>query len=301
MRLILIGFTNLLLVSAGTFAQGDYKLTGYGIEYGTTMYWLMGNDYQDFTGMVDDPSFFSGDDSVNWHSGGTTRNKAPDYRMEVIFQTNSDKPRMVKAGVQYDSGISRNLFRWENEDYVIDTVTVSYSGSGETYTVYQDCTAYENVTYQVHSRNIGVYGEYLVGLNKNKRHQLFAGLGLGVGYSVSQQVSRTYYNYWVDHYVNQSGGPEYYAVYPVYSPVAGSLILYNLVEREVTTTKCNKTLYASPYVPISVRTQAWPTGFFGKVYLNLSATAGARFGITRAAGIDVRPFYSLRAGLSYLF
>ncbi|UKN03120.1 hypothetical protein K6119_06285 [Paracrocinitomix mangrovi] len=283
--------------------QTDKVLTGFGVEAAFNLLDEPTLSFTEYGKVINNPEFFlhSSDAELIASSTLFTRNginarmifKGPDLSNMGAF-----KRSKFDLGVGYNGG---NNYAFEFRDKITvrsDTLTLT-SSTGSIETLYRDTIFYHSTVYSASSKNISVFGEYLIFLgDKNP------GFGVGLGAAFDM----TLYNHaQVRHTISyetglyDENGVLSYAEVESYSgsnngyyAPAITQIYSNTVEQEV-----KMAYFIRPYIPVRIETPLSNLPALSKFTVDINAKIGTEVQINPRASVNARMFYSLGIGLNY--
>lgn len=299
-----------VLSLAQTNSSGNLKLESISINTDTEKLYHGQQNFSDFSNTVSDDFIFPVDSGAReFHPVNAYSYRA--YSVEAGFQIEGSKWRLI-TGASYNQRLERDyLFQLRNET-IIDTVYAPFPYLFPTESEYQggyfydtlllDSTSINELSVQSNTKNIFVHAAILRDLKKNK-YTFSTGIGLALGVSVKNEVTSQYTNYWglamVDRWDTDHSYPvwsakipkSYYGQAPV-NPTAPTPI-----NTDLDRLKGNTIFTVKPYIPIRVEAVIAEKGFFSKVGVMGSASAGVEFQMVKNDGIRSRFFWNYKAGI----
>lgn len=301
----------ILVGQSQTTPSANFTIESVHLRYGNEVLLHGQQNFSSFSNTVQDDFIFP-DDSGFVENSQSTLYGYNSYSGEIGFRKPDSKWRYI-AGATFNNRLERyyNL-QLENET-IIDTIYAPVpASSGESeYFVYYDTLLLDSISmYEItalsHTTTIFVYGEMLRDFKKNKC-TFSTGIGLALGVTVKNQIWSSYTQYWGLQMVREQEPdyyqPVWYADIPISSPVQGTINPGEMkpISSDNDRLKGNTIFTFKPYIPIRVEAVIAEKGFFSKVGVMASTSAGAEFQIVKNDGLRVRPFWNYQAGLFFRF
>lgn len=311
MKLIFSVLSLLIIVTAisQTTSSSDIILESVHFRLGNEFLLHGQQNFSHFSNTIQEGFIFP-DNSGFTENSQTSPYGYTTYSGEIAFRKTGSKWRYV-AGASYNDRIEK-LYNFQlTTKTIIDTVYAPvpiFVGENQ-YAVYYDTLLLDSISmYEIRAvsqtKNILVYAEMLRDFKKNK-YTFSTGVGLALGLSIKNEIQSNYTQYW-GLQMTQSleydyDRPVWYADIPTYSPTQGTLSIAELepINTDYNLLKGNTIFIFKPYIPISVEAVIAEKGFFSKVGVMASASAGAEFQIVKNDGIRIRPFWNYQAGLFF--
>lgn len=301
-----------VLSLAQTDASGKLKLESININAGTEGLYHGQQNFNSFSNTVSDDFIFQVDSGAReLHPFSTYRYHT--FSAEAGFQIEGSKWRIM-TGASYNQRLERDYTFLLINETIIDTVYApiphiyplesEYQGVVYYDTLLLDSTSMNELTVKSNTKNIFARAEIIRDFKKNK-YTFSTGIGLALGVSVKNEVTSRYTNYWSLTMVNDWDPDYYHALWYAdipksnYGAATINPVAPTPVNSDFHRLKGNTIFTVKPYIPIRVEAVITEKGFFSKVGVMGSASAGFEFQIVKGDGLRARPFWNYQAGLFF--